>query len=144
MTQLLRVVPEFAVAGQLAPTELAAVAAAGFRTLICNRPDGEEPDQPGQAEMAAAAIDAGLRFAALPFAGAPPPPAVTAMARLLEGSPGPVLAYCRSGRRSILAWAMAQAFTGARRPDEAIALAAKAGYDLEGARGALLTLAPKS
>ncbi len=56
-------------------------------------------------------------------------------ARLLEAAEGPVLAYCKSGTRSILAWAMAQTASGTLRPDEALAMAAKAGYDLSGVRG---------
>jgi uncharacterized protein (TIGR01244 family) len=145
MTVFRRVDQDFAVADQqLAPQDIARAAAEGFKTIICNRPDGEEPGQPPTAAVQAAVEAAGLNFRAVPFRGPPPPGAVGATAELLEEAPRPVLAYCRSGRRSIMAWAMAQALVGARRPDEIIALAAKAGYDLEGARGALETLAPKS
>jgi uncharacterized protein (TIGR01244 family) len=61
---------------------------------------------------------------------------------LLERAPGPVLAYCYSGGRSITAWAMAQALRGAMRPGEIVAVAAKAGYDLSKVRTALEALAP--
>ena len=142
MTDFQRVTPDFAVAGQLDPGDFARAAAAGFKTVVNNRPEGE-PGQPSEAEVKAAAAAAGLVYRAVPFAGPPPPGAVAATAELLEEAPGPVLAYCRTGRRSITAWAMAQALSGERRPNEIIALAAKAGYDLEGARGALETLAPK-
>ncbi len=64
-------------------------------------------------------------------------------AEALDEANSPVLAYCRSGARSITAWALAQALAGSHTPDEIIALAQKAGYDLTGARGALETLAPK-
>jgi uncharacterized protein (TIGR01244 family) len=64
-------------------------------------------------------------------------------AQTLDEANGPVLAYCRSGTRSITAWDLAQALAGSHTPDEIIALAQKAGYDLSGARGALETLAPK-
>lgn len=143
MTDFQRVTPDFAVAGQLGPADFARAAAAGFKTLVNNRPEGEAPGQPSEAEVKAAATAAGLTYRSVPFAGPPPPGAVAATAELLEEAPGPVLAYCRTGRRSITAWAMAQALSGERRPNEIIALAAKAGYDLEGARGALETLAPK-
>lgn len=143
MTDFQRVTSDFAVAGQLNPGDFARAAAAGFKTVVNNRPEGEEAGQPSEAEVKAAAAAAGLTYRSVPFAGAPPPGAVAATAELLEEAAGPVLAYCRTGRRSITAWAMAQALSGERRPNEIIALAAKAGYDLEGARGALETLAPR-
>ncbi|MBC7769415.1 MAG: TIGR01244 family phosphatase [Phycisphaerales bacterium] len=145
MTEFRRVSPHFAVAGQLDLADISRAAAEGYRTLVINRPEGEEPGQPAMAEIKAAAEAAGLAFRAIPFSGLPPPPsAVAATAALLEEAEAPVLAYCRTGKRSIMAWAMAQALTGNQRPDEIIALAAKAGYDLQGARGALDTLAPKT
>ncbi|WP_395644484.1 TIGR01244 family sulfur transferase [Terricaulis sp.] len=143
MAEILRVTPQFAVAGQLAPADLARAAAEGYRTVIKNRPEKEEPGQPSDAEMKAAAEAAGLVWRDLPFAGLPPPPGVVAeTATLLEEVPGPVLAYCRTGRRSIMAWAMAQALSGNHSPDEIIALAKQAGYDIAGAREALIGLAP--
>jgi uncharacterized protein (TIGR01244 family) len=138
------VAPDFAVTGQMTPADVATAAAEGFRTIVNNRPDGEEPGQPAAAEIMAAAQASGLDYRAVPFSGPPPPAAVAETASALETAPAPVLAYCRSGRRSIMAWAMAQALSGARRPDEIIALAAKAGYDLGGARAALDVLAPKT
>jgi uncharacterized protein (TIGR01244 family) len=144
MTDYKRVTPDFAVAGQLDLADLARAAADGFKVVINNRPDGEAPGQPTDAEMKAAAEAAGLSFQSLPYAGRTPPGIVAETAALLDETKGPVLAYCRTGTRSIMAWGLAQALSGAKRPDEIIALAAKAGYDLEGARGALDTLAPKS
>jgi len=143
MTEFHRVTDDFFVASQLSPVDIQRAAEIGIRTILNNRPEREEPGQPTGDQMRAAAQAAGLRYEAVPFSGAPPPGAVAETATLLEEAPGPVLAYCRSGRRSIMAWALAQALSGARRPDELIALAAKAGYDLEGARGALEGLAPK-
>ena len=145
MTDFRTVTPDFAVAPQLEIADFARAAAAGFKVIIKNRPEGEQPGQPSDAEMKAAAQAAGLQFHTLPYAGGPPPPGVVAeTATLLEQAPGPVLAYCRSGTRSITAWAMAQALQGARAPDEIIALAAKAGYDLAGVRGVLEQLSPGS
>lgn len=143
MSELRNVTPTFAVAGQISVADLEAAAAAGFKVVIKNRPEQEEPGQPGEADLRAAAEAAGMRYHALPFTGPPPPGVVSSMAGLLEQARGPVLAYCRTGRRSIMAWAMAEALAGNRRPDEIIALAAKAGYDLSGALDALVTLAPK-
>jgi uncharacterized protein (TIGR01244 family) len=143
MTEFRRVTPDFAVAGQLAPADVARAAAEGFTTLLNNRPDDEQPGQPSDAAMKAAAEAAGLQYRSLPYQGRPPPGIVAETAMLLDETNGPVLAYCRTGNRSIMAWALAQALGGARRADEIIALAAKAGYDLEGVRGALDALAPK-
>jgi uncharacterized protein (TIGR01244 family) len=144
MSVIREVTPDFSVAGQIDATNVAEIAARGFKLLVNNRPDREEPGQPTAAEIEAAAKAAGLAFLNLPYSGQTPPNVVAETARLLEEAPGPVLAYCRTGTRSIKAWALAAALTGTKRPDEIIALAAKAGYDLEGARGALVTLAPKS
>ncbi|MEZ5994778.1 MAG: TIGR01244 family sulfur transferase [Hyphomonadaceae bacterium] len=145
MTEFRRVTPDFAVAAQLQPGDFERAAAAGFTLVVCNRPDGEATGQPTEAQMRAAAEAAGLTFMGLPFTGRTPPPGVVAgAAALLEAAKGPVLAYCRTGTRSITAWAMAQALSGARRPEEIIELAQRAGYDLEGAREALETLAPRA
>jgi uncharacterized protein (TIGR01244 family) len=144
MTEFRQVTPDFSVAGQIDATDVARVAELGFKTLVNNRPDREEPGQPSAAEIKVAAEAAGLHFHNLPFVGQAPPAVVAETAVLLEQAPGPVLAYCRTGTRSTKAWALAAALSGTKRPDEIIALAAKAGYDLEGVRGALETLAPKS
>jgi uncharacterized protein (TIGR01244 family) len=144
MSQFRNVSADFSVADQLNATDVARAAAEGFRTIVNNRPDGEDPGQTSGAEIEAAAKERGMAYIALPFRGPPPPAAVAETAALLESAAKPVLAYCRSGSRSIMAWGMAQALEGALRPDEIIAKAAKAGYDLEGARGALERLAPKA
>lgn len=135
---------DFSVSGQMRVEDVAAAAAAGYRTIINNRPEGESADQTPGAEIAAAAAEHGMTYRALPFSGGPPPPGVVSgTAAVLSEAPGPVLAYCRSGTRSIMAWALAQALEGALGPDEIIAKADQAGYDLRGARGALEGLAPK-
>ncbi|MBL8530127.1 MAG: TIGR01244 family phosphatase [Hyphomonadaceae bacterium] len=144
MTEFRQVTPAFAVAGQISTDDVARAAAEGFRTILNNRPEHESPDQPSGDEIAAAARAHGLTYRAAPFQGPPPPAIVAETATILEEAPGPVLAYCRTGTRSIMAWAMAQALEGALRPDEIIAAAAKAGYDLSGARGALAGLAPRA
>ena len=145
MSEFKPVAPGFAVAAQLEAADMARAAAEGYRVVISNRPDGEAPGQPSVSEIKAAAEAAGLTFKHIPFSGLPPAPAVVMeTAQALDEANGPVLAYCRSGTRSITAWALAQALAGSHTPDEIIALAQKAGYDLSGARGALETLAPKA
>jgi len=143
MTEFREVNPDFWVAEQLSVEDIARAAANGFKTIVNNRPENEEVGQPSDAEMKAAVERAGMSYRVLPFAGPPPPGIVSETAALLERAQGPILAYCRSGRRSITAWALAQALSGTRTPDEIVALAAKAGYDLSSAKQALQTLAPK-
>ncbi len=93
--------PDFAVAPQLEPAAMAEVAAAGFRSVINNRPDGEGgPDQPSSASMAAAAAAAGLQYVHLPVAGGyQSPEEIAAFKDLLGTLPRPILAFCRSGAR---------------------------------------------
>lgn len=143
MTEFRAVSPAFSVASQLTPEDVARAAAEGFRTIINNRPEGEGGERTWGQEIEAAAKAHGLAYRALPFAGPPPPAVVAETALLLDSAIGPVLAYCRSGTRSIMAWGMAQALEGNLAPDEIVAAAAKAGYDLEGARRAFESLAPK-
>jgi uncharacterized protein (TIGR01244 family) len=134
MPDIRPVTSEFATAPQLAPEDMAEVAARGFRLVINNRPDGEAPGQPPSATMEGAARAAGLDYVAVPFAGAPGPQQVEAVRRAVAGAPGPVLAFCRSGTRSITAWAMGQAADG-RDAGELVRLAAAQGYDLSGPLG---------
>ena len=102
------------VSPQLGPQDIAAVAAAGFRAIVCNRPDGEGADQPDAAEIQAAAASAGLGFAYVPaVAGALTDANAAAMRAALGALPGPVLAYCRSGARAERLARMAGALDGA-------------------------------
>jgi uncharacterized protein (TIGR01244 family) len=119
----------FAVAPQLTAADMSEVAAAGYKTVIANRPDGESPDQVTLAEARAAAEAAGLAFISIPFTGAPTAKLVRETKVALDGAQAPVLAYCRSGTRSITIWALAQAI-GSADTDDIIAKAASAGYDL--------------
>jgi uncharacterized protein (TIGR01244 family) len=142
MPEFRRLTPDFAVAGQLSLDDVARAGAEGFKTLIKNRPENEEPGQPSEAAIIAAAQSAGMTYRALPFTGPPPPAVVAEMVLILEQAAGPILAFCRSGTRSTAAWAMAQALSGRGSPEEIITRAAKAGYDLSRIREALECLAP--
>ncbi len=94
--------PDVSVAPQLGPEHMAALAAAGYKSVVCNRPDFEHgPDQPTAAAVQAAAEAAGLVYRFLPVAGGyQSPEEVAAFADLLDALPKPMLAYCRSGARS--------------------------------------------
>lgn len=127
-----RVTEDFAVAGQLLPEQLEAVAAQGYRSIICNRPDGEAPDQPNMVEIEQAAEAAGLACRYLPVtSGKVADYDVTGFARDLDELPGPVLAFCRTGNRSMTLWSMVQARRGAS-VDAVIEQARAAGFDMTG------------
>jgi uncharacterized protein (TIGR01244 family) len=130
MSQFRTVTPDFSVSPQIGVPDLDAAKAEGFVLVINNRPDGEAPDQPGAAQMAERAAALGLDYVHIPFAGRPTAEEARAVRDAAAGAGGPVLAYCRSGTRSITAWALGQAMAGDREPAELVALAAEAGYDL--------------
>ena len=119
------------VSAQLTPEDVADAAARGFRSILCNRPDGEGPDQPGFAEVTAAAQAAGLAVHYQPITGGMISDAdVAAFAATMETLPKPVLAYCRTGTRSTTLWALSQAT--ARDLPSILSAARGAGYDLNG------------
>lgn len=123
---------DLAVAAQVHAADLHEIANAGFRTVICNRPDGEANDQPVFAELAAAARGLGLALHYLPAeSGKVTDEQGRAFGALMDASPKPVLAFCRTGMRSTTMWALSQ--SGGRRPlPEIIERASRAGYDLKG------------
>jgi uncharacterized protein (TIGR01244 family) len=135
MADIRQVTPDFAVAPQIEPGDMAEAAARGFRLVINNRPDGEAPDQPTSTEMQAAAQAAGLAYRYIPVRGGPGPGEVEAVMGALEEAGGPVLAYCRSGTRSIVTWSLGQVVAGALARDELIKLGREAGYELSGVLG---------
>lgn len=100
-TPVQQITSEFSVAPQLTPEDMAAVAAAGYKSVIINRPDFEGgPDQPTSEAVSAAAREAGLRVQYQPVvSGAITADDVAKFAELLQTLPAPVLAYCRSGAR---------------------------------------------
>jgi uncharacterized protein (TIGR01244 family) len=132
MADIRIVTPDFATAPQMTPEDMTEAAARGFKRVINNRPDGEAPGQPTSAEMEAAARAAGLDYVAAPFTMPPGADHVRQVGEAVRSAPGPVLAFCRSGTRSITAWALSQADAGRDR-EELVRLGREAGYDLSGA-----------
>lgn len=115
---------------QIGLAEVAEAKAQGISLIINNRPEGESDDQVSGAEIEAAAQAAGITYVAIPVTHAGfSQPQVTAMAAALASTDGPVLAYCRSGTRSTLLWALAEASRG-ESPDALASAAAAAGYDV--------------
>ena len=117
------------VSGQVRPEQVAQAAASGVTTIVNNRPDGEEAEQPSAAEIEAAAKAAGLAYRFIPISGGFGPDQIEAMAEAIESADGKLLAFCRSGTRSTFLWAMARRRLGGDGPT-ILAQAEAAGYDL--------------
>ncbi|MCA0206650.1 MAG: TIGR01244 family phosphatase [Proteobacteria bacterium] len=130
----------YSVTPQITPDDLAAIKAAGYRTVICNRPDPEIPEDLHAETMRAAVEAAGLRFVLNPvFPGQLTMENVEIQRDTIDTAPGPVLAYCASGNRSSIVWALAHA--GRVPTDDLIAAAGKYGYQLAQFRGMIDQLA---
>ncbi|WP_367379428.1 TIGR01244 family sulfur transferase [Loktanella sp. 3ANDIMAR09] len=135
--QINQITPAYSAAPQIEPADAATLAQQGFTTVICNRPDAEVPP-PLQAEAMRIAVEAaGMTFVVNP---------VTHQGLNMDmvhaqsdaAATGKTLAYCASGTRSTIVWALGQA--GKMPVDDIIAAAAQAGYDLNGMRSQLETL----
>ena len=124
-----------AVAAQIAPRDVAEIAAAGYKVLVNNRPDGEEGGQPTGARIAEEAAAAGMEYHHLPItAGDFPGAAFEQMCDLLNDADTPVLAFCRSGTRCTNLWVSSRA-PSCR--EQAVDVARGLGFDL-GMAAALL------
>lgn len=128
--------PTYAVSPQIDPSDLPAIKAAGYSTIIDNRPDGEIPPDLHTDIMRAAAEALGLTFVANPIApGQLGEAQIATQTAAMAASAGPVFAYCASGNRCSVMWALTQ--SGTKSADELIATPAKFGYNLEHLRAAL-------
>ena len=117
------------VSGQIQPREVAGLKDEGVTMIVCNRPDGEDPGQPTAAEIERCAEEAGIEFRQIPIIRGIGPSDSEAMRQALEQTEGKVLAYCRSGTRSALVWAIARREQGASI-EELQRAAGQAGVDL--------------
>lgn len=118
------------VSAQIQPGEVAALKQSGVAMIVNNRPDGEDSGQPLGAEIEDAAQAAGIAYRSIPIIRGIGPSDVTAMREAFDSCPdGKVLAFCRSGTRSTLVWALARNEQGMARKDIESA-AAGAGVDL--------------
>ena len=126
-----QVTPGFAVSPQIAANDMQALANSGFVAVMCNRPDGEEPGQPELSDLRAAAHAAGLAFHHVPVSGGEfPAGAIAAFKAVRKGTEGPLLAYCRTGTRSITLETLAN--PQGRSIEQRLSDAQDAGYDLSG------------
>jgi len=133
--------PGLSMSPQLSETDVAAAARAGVRSIIANRPDGEEPGQPSAATLAAVAANHGIAFEHIPVTlNAISTADVERMADALRHLPEPMLAYCRTGTRSAALWALTR--SGKEDPEALLVAASAAGYDLNAVRARLAPVIP--
>jgi sulfide:quinone oxidoreductase len=130
-TKIDPVTETLSVASQIDLGDIAEIARLGYRTLVNNRPDGEEPGQL-TADMARQKAEAaGIAYHYLPFTAATLTAAdIAAFDTLLKNADGPVLAHCRSGTRCFLVWAVTQVQAGAGSADALIARGADLGFEI--------------
>lgn len=122
--------PNVTALAQPSAHDIADLAQRGYRSVICNRPDGESDDQPSWAELEAAAAQQGLESRHIPVVmGQITDEQVAEFREALETLPKPIAVFCRTGTRAALLWALANQAN--LTVDERIAIAAKEGYDLE-------------
>jgi len=127
------------VAGQITASDVAAIAEAGFRSILCNRPDGEGILQPAYEGVEEAAKKAGLEFIYQPVSSKGIQEGdVSDFQKSCDALTKPVLAYCRTGTRCTVLWSLGQ--SGQRDPSEIMSMTAAAGYDMSMLAG---RLAPK-
>lgn len=127
---LAELAPGLSAAGKLDQIDIEALAAAGVKTIINNRPDGEDPGQLPAAEARRLAASYGIAYHHIPVTGPTLSRAdVDAFAAVLAAAPQPIVAHCRSGTRSTLLWALTRLREGAE-PQALIAAAARYGIDI--------------
>ena len=128
--------PNLSALPQPVPADIGELADRGYRSIIGNRPDGEAPDQPTWNDVKAAALARGMEAIHIPVVASQIDEAdIQAFRVALESLPKPIAAFCRTGTRSTLLWALAN--EASLTVDERIRIAAKEGYDLEPFRGLL-------
>lgn len=117
----------------LTAEDVATLAAQGFKSIICNRPDGEAGVVATSEQIGTLAAAENIEFAYVPLADLNPQEShVRATSKFLESLPGPIYAYCKTGGRAAALWALANVANLAS--DELISRCAAAGYDLSGLR----------
>lgn len=136
-----QITPRYYVAPQISPDQMSALKEAGITRILCNRPDEEVPPALAAAAIQAAAEAAGLEFGVQPLTHSTMTEEVIAHNRELGADKdGVTLAYCASGTRSCIAWALGQA--GKQSANDILTAAQSGGYDLENMRGFLEQHAP--
>lgn len=128
---LRKLTDDFTVSPQIDAAHMTDIAQAGFKSVLCNRPNGEEPGQPDFEAIAEMAEAEGLSVRSVPIvSGMITPDSLEDFRKALDEMPKPILAYCRSGTRCTMLWAIAQ--HGTMDDAEIMRRAGEAGYDVSG------------
>ena len=98
------IAPAYTVTGQISVADVASIKAAGFNTVMCNRPDGEAADQPAASQIKRAVEKAGMAFFYVPMGRSLSPNTLSDFKAVTDGNNGKVFAYCRSGNRCTMLW----------------------------------------
>jgi sulfide:quinone oxidoreductase len=122
-----KITDELSVSPQISVSDVAGIAVAGFRAVICNRPDGESADQPPSDDVAAAVKASGMEWRMQPVSQVNRAD-VDAFGKLLAELPKPVLAFCRSGTRCTALWSLSE--VDKRPVEDILARTRAAGYDM--------------
>ena len=131
MADIRKISARVSVAPQICAGDVSQIAAAGYKTIMNNRPDGEGMDQTPSAVIEAEAKAHNLAYVYLPIVSSNiTPQNIEDFGKVLSNAEGPILAYCRTGTRCTNMWALAEA--GNCGTDELLKQAAAAGYDIRG------------
>lgn len=133
--------PTLAVSAQIQPSDVKALAEAGFKVLVNNRPDNEVDAAIDHQAMEEAAAAAGMRYHYLPFHPGQITPQLISDFGAAISDQGPAIAYCRSGNRCTVLWALNQA--GKLPEAEIMSQAAQAGFDLSAVQPLIASLASR-
>jgi uncharacterized protein (TIGR01244 family) len=129
--QIVKISESLGVSAQPNASDFPAIKAAGYTSVINNRPDGEDTQQPGSSAEAEAARLAGLQYHHLPIkSDAVSEQDVCSFQRLIDQSGGPTLAHCKSGTRSLTLWVLGETLDGRMREEEIVEFGRSRGFDL--------------
>ncbi|XOJ84554.1 TIGR01244 family sulfur transferase [Methylophilaceae bacterium Uisw_099_01] len=127
--QLNKIIDDYVVSEQITLDDIQKIKEAGFKTIFCNRPDNEEINQVSVESIKNAADANGIKFIHQPVIGGQITPVdVDQFGDYFDASEKPIFAYCRTGTRSSMLWALSE--SGKRSVEEILSLTSKAGYNL--------------
>jgi sulfide:quinone oxidoreductase len=125
-----KITDNFSVSSQLSLEDIAFLKTEGIKTIICNRPDGEDPGQLEHDKIAQEAIENGMEFHFMPvISGQMTPQDGDNFSKLIDNAPQPIHAYCRTGTRCSILWSLSELKSGTPR-ETVLQKTAQAGYDL--------------
>ena len=127
--QLNKIIDDYVVSEQITVDDIQTIKEAGFKTIFCNRPDNEEINQVTVESVKNAAVENGLKFIHQPVIGGQITQVdVDQFGEYFDASEKPIFAYCRTGTRSSMLWALSE--SGKRPVEDILSLTSNAGYNL--------------